>query len=47
MAFDIRTENRTSMMAGTNLTIHHPDTLIGHLEPDFAAQTDDQADIVL
>jgi len=47
MTFDIRAENTTPMMGGTNLAIHHPDTLIGDLEPDLAAQTDDKADVVL
>jgi hypothetical protein len=47
MAFDIRAENMTPMMGGTNLAIHHPDTLIRDLKPDLAAQTDDEADVVL
>jgi hypothetical protein len=29
------------MKASTNLAVHHPDTLIGDLEPYLAAQTND------
>lgn len=29
------------------LTINHPNTLIGDLEPNFATQTNDDADVVL
>ena len=35
------------MKVSTNLAVHHPDTLIGDLEPNLAAQTDDQTDVVL
>jgi hypothetical protein len=34
-------------MASTDLTIHHPNTLVSDFEPDFTAQTNDEPDVVL
>jgi hypothetical protein len=36
-----------SMPTCTDLTIHHPNTLISDFKPDFTAQTNDEPDIVL
>ena len=34
-------------MGFTNLTVHHANTLISNLEPDLAAQANDQSDVIL
>jgi len=32
---------------GAYLTIYHSNTVIGYLEPNFATQTNDEADVIL